>query len=237
MTNVPWHIGVLVPARNEESLLPRCIASLLAARLMLPEEATCDIVVVVDSSTDRTREIAETMLLDNGIVVPIDARAVGQARAVAANVLLERYTGSLKYCWLANTDADCEVPIGWLVDHLAIARLGVDAVAGIVDVDSFAEHNPFVRERFRLSYHIHTDGTHPHVHGANMGVRADAYLRAGGWLALETAEDHDLWHRLHQTGHHPLSAAKLQVTTSGRKIGRAPHGFAEALAAHSGVLS
>jgi glycosyltransferase involved in cell wall biosynthesis len=237
MTTIRWHIGVLVPARNEEALLPRCITSLLEARTALFEKATCDIVVAVDSSTDRTCEIAEKLLLGSGVVVPIEARSVGQARAAAARVALERYGGPLKYCWLANTDADCEVPTNWLVDHLAIAQQGVDAVAGIVDVDSFAEHNPLVRQRFRLSYHLHADGTHPHVHGANMGVRADAYLRAGGWLALKTAEDHDLWHRLHQTGHRRLSAAKLQVTTSGRRNGRAPHGFAEALAAHNGALS
>jgi glycosyltransferase involved in cell wall biosynthesis len=237
MNKKAWHMGVLVPARNEESLLPRCIASLLAACAMLHEEATCDIVVVADSSTDRTREIAETLLCGHGIVVPIDARAVGQARSVAAKVLLDRYRGPLEYCWLANTDADCEVPSNWLTDQLAIAKQGVDAVAGIIDVDCFAEHDAYVQERFRLSYLLHADGTHPHVHGANMGIRADAYLRAGGWLALETAEDHDLWRRLHQTGHRPLSATKLLVTTSGRKIGRAPHGFAEALAAHNGAIS
>jgi glycosyltransferase involved in cell wall biosynthesis len=62
MIEASWHIGVLVPARNEESLLPRCIASLLAARAMLPDDATCDIVVVADSSTDRTCEIAEALL-------------------------------------------------------------------------------------------------------------------------------------------------------------------------------
>ncbi|WP_263357263.1 glycosyltransferase [Acidicapsa ligni] len=235
MKVVPWHIGVLVPARNEETLLPRCISSLLAARERLPHNVTCDIVVAIDSSTDRSREIAEALLGRNGTVVVVNARAVGTARAVAAKVALERYAGSLKHCWLANTDADCEVPTHWLADHLGIARQGVDAVAGIVDVDSFAEHDALVPERFRLSYQIHADGTHPHVHGANIGVRADAYLLSGGWPAIESAEDHGLWRRLRDSGHKPLSASKLRVTTSGRKIGRAPHGFADALAAHNGT--
>ena len=50
MSTIPWHIGVLVPARNEEALLPRCIVSILAARTRLPEEVTCDVVVVVDDA-------------------------------------------------------------------------------------------------------------------------------------------------------------------------------------------
>jgi glycosyltransferase involved in cell wall biosynthesis len=232
-----WHIGVLVPARNEEALLPRCIASLLAARTMLPANVTCDVVVVVDLSTDRTREIAEAMLNGNGTVVSIEAGSVGKARAVAAEIALQRYSGLQRYCWLANTDADCEVPKSWLIDQLAIARQGIEAVAGVVDVDSFVEHDAGLKERFRLSYIIHPDGTHPHVHGANMGVRADAYLRVGGWMNLATAEDHDLWNRLHKSGHLRLSAARLQVTTSGRKQGRAPHGFAETLASHNGLAS
>ena len=48
------------------------------------------------------------------------------------------------------------------------------------------------KSRFRMTYQINTDGTHPHVHGANLGMRADAYLAAGGWNPLPTAEDHDL---------------------------------------------
>ena len=53
---------------------------------------------------------------------------------------------------------------------------------------------------FRETYEIRPDGSHPHVHGANLGVRADAYLRAGGWADLRTAEDHDLWRRLLGSG-------------------------------------
>jgi hypothetical protein len=116
-----------------------------------------------------------------------------------------------------------------------LAEKGVQAIAGIVDVDSFEEHNEGVKQRFRSTYLLHPDGTHPHVHGANMGVRADAYLRAGCWANLCTAEDHDLWQRLKATGARRISSAHIQVLTSGRRAGRAPLGFAAALAAHNGA--
>ena len=106
-------------------------------------------------------------------------------------------------------------------------------MAGIVSVDSFEGHGPEVPKRFQNSYSILADGTHPHIHGANLGVRADRYVRAGGWANLKTGEDHDLWGRLQRTGARLLSSARLQVVTSGRRVGRAPNGFADALAAHN----
>ena len=42
-----------------------------------------------------------------------------------------------------------------------------------------------------------------------MGVRADTYLRAGGWRGLETAEDHDLWKRLMGTACRQRSTARF----------------------------
>jgi glycosyltransferase involved in cell wall biosynthesis len=227
-----WHIAVLVPARNEEDLLPRCLASIDRARRLLPPDVTSDVIVVADSSADRTFEIAEAALGDTGCAVAVKLGCVGAARVVAAQVALERYNASISKCWLANTDADCEVPVTWLLDQLKIAQQGIAAVAGIVDVDSFSEHPAKVRRLFRETYLIEEDGTHPHVHGANLGIRADAYLYAGGWAQLETAEDHDLWGRLGSSGFPRVSDANLQVITSGRKIGRAPSGFAGALAAH-----
>jgi hypothetical protein len=228
-----WHVAVLIPARDEQELLPRCLRSVQAARRRLPSGVSSDVVVVSDGSRDRTALVAQRVLRGSGVVKKARAGVVGCARALAAEAALLRCGAPLQQCWLANTDADCEVPERWLVDQLAIARRGVAAVAGTVDVDSFAEHDPVVEEMFRLTYRIEADGTHPHVHGANLGVRADAYVRAGGWGALATAEDHDLWGRLRIAGCPVVSDARLRVVTSGRRVGRAPHGFAGALAAHN----
>jgi len=229
----PWHVCVLIPARNEEALLPRCLDSVLKAVESVARYATTDIIVAADRCTDLTFPIAEARLRCTGTVVPVNAGAAGGARAQAARVALSRLRGSPSHCWIANTDADCIVPPHWLIDQLLLANLGVEAIAGTVAVDTFNEHGPEVESSFRASYTIHADGSHPHVHGANMGVRADVYLEAGGWSHLETAEDHDLWNRLARDGRRRLSTSRIEVVTSGRRVGRAPHGFAGALASHN----
>jgi glycosyltransferase involved in cell wall biosynthesis len=230
----PLHMAIVIPARDEQELLPGCLRSIQNARQMLPAHVTSDLIVVTDQSTDDTLKIAWEFVQGNGTVVETDAGCVGTARALGARCALERYDGARNRCWLANTDADCRVPATWLQDQLAFADAGVSAVAGIIEVDSFAEHESVVSERFRRAYLIQADGTHPHVHGANLGVRADAYLQAGGWHDLFTAEDHDLWRRLQNGRHKRVSDASLRVLTSGRRVGRAPLGFAGALAAHNG---
>ena len=237
MSQDGWHIAVLIPARNEEELLPRCLRSVVASIRELPLGVTTDVIVASDHSGDRTHEIATEMLQGVGIAIHTNGHGVGSTRACAATAALGRNTGPYERCWLANTDADCEVPATWLLDHLAFATRGVPAVAGIIDVDSFLEHGFGVQERFRLTYRLHADGSHPHVHGANLGIRADAYLCSGGWGDLVTAEDHDLWRRVGKSGYSRVSAAALKVLTSGRREGRAPRGFAEALAVHNGTAA
>lgn len=230
-----WHISILIPARNEEALLVPCLASVQRARMRLPAPITSDVVLVDDESSDGTYAIAKEYLQGFGTVVQSSGRLVGKARALAAQIAISRYAGPADRHWLANTDADCIVPETWLLSHLAAARANIEAVAGIVSVGGFEEHDSAVERRFRESYVLHADGTHPHVHGANLGVRSDVYQRAGGWSALATAEDHDLWNRLRETGCSQRSLSSLSVVTSGRRIGRAPMGFADALAAHNGV--
>jgi glycosyltransferase involved in cell wall biosynthesis len=228
-----WHIGVTIPARNEEQLLARCLTSVLSAIDAVEPKASVDVVVIADSSTDQTYEIAQKIISGKGTVARTSAGAAGAARRIAAQLALERYHGPLSKCWLANTDADCIVPRSWLLNQLILADSGIQALAGTISVDSFAEHEPWVKDRFAESYVIDTDGSHPHIHGANMGFRADCYLKAGGWSTIQTSEDHDLWGRLQLAGAKRYSTSILQVITSGRRVGRAPNGFAQALAAHN----
>jgi hypothetical protein len=207
----------------------------ICCRAVYSRKATWDVIVSVDRSMDGTFAIAQTMLGAEGAVIRVDAGVVGAARAAAAKTALLRKSKAKSRVWLVNTDADCWVPPDWLSGQLELAESGVEAVAGIIDVDSFEEHEACVPQRFRSTYLLHPDGTHPHVHGANLGVRADAYLRAGGWADLSTAEDHDLWERLRTSGARMVSPSHLRVLTSGRRTGRAPMGFAGALAAHNEV--
>ena len=130
--------------------------------------------------------------------------------------------------WTVHTDADSVVPENWLHHQRRVAESGFAAVAGVVEVDSFAEHDALVAHRHLLHYHG-TGDDHPHVHGANLGVRGDAYLRVGGWAAIPSGEDHALWNSVRRAGYPTLSTRTIHVVTSGRRVGRAPNGFAARL--------
>jgi hypothetical protein len=99
-------------------------------------------------------------------------------------------------------------------------------VLGTVDVRDWSGHPPGVEGRWRASYDPR-DG-HRHVHGANAGARADAYLEVGGFADVDRDEDVALaaalrHRRVVRTGSEP-------VVTSARNRGRAPDGFAGHLA-------
>ena len=74
------------------------------------------------------------------------------------------------------------VPSDWLSLQLELADRGADAVAGIVELDVDADDR--LRRAFGASYAVGRDGTHRHVHGANLGVRADLQYAVGGWRHL-----------------------------------------------------
>ena len=225
----PWQVGVVTPAHNEAAHIAKSVTSVRLAAARLPDSVKVRIVVVADSCTDATRPVARGALRGAGTVITTHARSVGVSRAVGAAHLLRHISQRPRRLWIANTDADSLVPPTWLVDQLAAADNGIAAVAGLIEVDSFDDLVPGAGPVFRHRYTAQIGVDHPHVHGANLGVRADAYIDIGGWAPVTTAEDHDLWNRLRTAGWPVQADPSLVVVTSGRLTGRAPAGFADGL--------
>jgi hypothetical protein len=107
--------------------------------------------------------------------------------------------------------------------------LAADAVCGSICVDDWAAHPQQVRDYFRQTY-VDADG-HRHVHGANLGVSAQAYRRAGGFAPLACSEDVALVEQLQASGACIAWSAAPRVVTSARRASRARGGFGDTLSA------
>ena len=230
--HLPSAVVVVVPARDEEDLLPRCLASLVvASRRVAHLGVRSEVVVVADTCTDRTVDVASSAGVS---VLEVVAGRVGAARAAGVRHGLGLAASDLHTTWLAHTDADSVVPAGWLVDQLQHATRGADAVLGTVRLAGAEDGEPVpaanqpLLDRWAERYvaQLLPDLTHPHVHGANLGVRADAYLAVGGFDDLDLHEDHVLAARLREAGHHVVTTSLDPVVTSHRLHGRVDGGVA-----------
>jgi glycosyltransferase involved in cell wall biosynthesis len=222
-------VVVVVPVHDEEQHLERCLTSIHRALAHPRLRGLDDLVVVsLDACRDGSAAIAERLRRRSDVVVCVEARNVGTARAVGALAGLEAVRHEPDRVWLAHTDADTVVPPGWLAGQLEHADTA-EGVAGIVRVDDWAPHRVETRLRFERGYRSPLLRPHRHVHGANIGVRAGAYLDVGGFPHLPCSEDHALWDALRAGGHRVVASRRVWVTTSGRRVPRARGGFADTL--------
>lgn len=222
----PTRIRVVIPAKNEEQLLPECLASVLVAARRCP--VPVDVVVVLDDCSDGSASVAadftckyakhpQTALLTRSVT----ANNVGKARALGMQFALQ--DAHIASLWLATTDADSTVPAHWLSAQLDHLRKGASVVVGTVRVADWGDRPAEMRRRAEVEY---VANGHQHVHGANLAFTATAYLRSGGFPSLRSDEDVALVHAFQETGQTLIWATDLAVTTSSRRLGRAPAGFA-----------
>jgi glycosyltransferase involved in cell wall biosynthesis len=220
-------VGIVVPARDEQDLLPPCLDALreAAARLDEAREIDVTIVVVLDGCVDDSAAVVARY--DDVTALSIDVGSVGLARAAGCSHVLRGHApGSPSTLWLASTDADSRVPANWLVRQIELAEQGAELILGTVTVDDWTDHAPHVAQRWAAGY-VARDG-HPHVHGANVGCRADAYLAVGGFPGLSSDEDVALVAAL--ADQVIVRAGDMAVSTSARLRSRTTGGFATFLA-------
>ena len=202
-------VSIVVPARNEEELLPSCLHALKTQDYAGPLE----IIVVDNGSTDRTAERAQCF----GVTVVSEPRhgyVIALARGFSAA------TGDI----IATTDADTVPPPNWvstLVREYAEHKEAV-AVGGEV---FFRDPNwkGWIFTRCILPVLNRWDRGNPagaHLWGANFSVRREVFQRAGGWdMKFNLQCDTELSERLRRFGRVVLLES-LSVSTSCRRWNR-----------------
>lgn len=216
-------VGIVVPVHDEEELLPGALQALERAVDALSTSISCRVAVVLDSCDDASSTIAGCWAARLGaLVIRRECRSVGLARRIGSLALLARWPEiDRARIWLATTDADSRVPQDWLTVQVEAHRSGVDLWAGRIQV---AEESATI-VRWTERYAAEREP----IHGASLGFNAAMYTELGGFHSLPSGEDRDLHHRAMAAGfcvqHDPNSI----VTTSSRRKGRAPEGFAGVL--------
>lgn len=213
---------VVIPAHNEIGELPRTLRAVVTAAACAPVPTS--VVVVLDKCKDGSEELAGGFGPDVHFV-SVDAGNVGAARAAGFSYA-EKLCATVDFArtWYATTDADTQVDPDWLVRQI---DADADMVLGVVRVNDWRHHSAAAVQRYLRSYRRSSGaGGHDHVHGANMGFRADAYWAVGGFRALPSGEDVEIVERFTAAGCHIHRDAELSVVTSARPKGRAPRGFA-----------
>jgi hypothetical protein len=234
------NVVVAIPARDEERTVGRTVLDVrralrVARGLAYVRHATVE--VVAHRCRDATAAVAERALGRDGQVTRDETSWwVGQVRDVGVRRGLAMLGGRPEDTWVLSTDADTRVGAQWVVDVLARARrVDAEAVVGLAPLDRWrgsaegaAAYARLLAGGMRPDDPVHQ---HDHVYGANLAVRADAYLAVDGFPAVPHGEDQALVDRLELSGRRLLRTADITVRTSGRMTARAAGGLADRLAA------
>ncbi len=117
-------VGVVVPAHNEETLLPACLSAL--RRAVNTAGIPAQVLAVADTCTDQTVAAAQACGVS---VISVRARNVGAARAAGMTELLRLTAGrDPAAIWLATTDADTVVTPTVKLAARAIANKNIDGL-------------------------------------------------------------------------------------------------------------
>lgn len=228
---------VAMPARNEQATVREALAGVGAALADARRHGVVGrthVEVAAHRCHDRTFDEARSALAGMSsaqVLRDETSSTVGEVRHAAVLRGLDRLDRPPDSTWVLSTDADTVVGADWVRRILAEASVA-DAVAvvGLADIDRWqgAAHTEPAYASLLASKMRAPVGLwqHDHVYGANLAVRADAYLDCGGFPTVGHGEDQLLVDDLVRRGHRVARTRNVRVRTSGRLAGRADRGLA-----------
>ncbi|MDQ2775453.1 MAG: glycosyltransferase, partial [Acidobacteriota bacterium] len=250
---------VIVPARNEEELLPLALRALAGQKSCdgapLPR-SLYEVIVLINDSHDRSREAAEAVGRDfPGFQLHVIERNFGEREAHIGNVrklLMDEACRRLKMVAGANgailsTDADTCVSSNWIAQNLAELQNGAEAVGGRVLIPGVQQERldacTRALNRYDDTYHrlvswvesrLDPEPFDPwprhHQHfGSSLAVRPSVYREVGGLPPVRALEDIAFYQSLLRQDRKLRHSNLVRVFTSARLAGRANAGLAKKL--------
>lgn len=229
------HLGVIIPAHNEEDEILGCLDSVLQSFAHVPEALapeSLQIVVVVDACTDATlglsQEFARYCRL--ATVLTTSFKNVGSVRDFGCNYFMQTVgavSGSdFDTAWVAFTDADSRVPLHWVSSHLEVAAEGADCLVGTVAPRPETGSAELIA-KWHANHELSED--HSYVFGANLGLRGSCLEAIGGIPRLTCGEDGAIVAAVRAADGHVRRTDSCRVLTSARLTGRTQGGFSSYL--------
>ena len=198
------HLGVsvIIPAKNEEKYIERCIDSILNQDY----EGSFEIIVIDNCSTDKTYDLAKTKKVS---VFKFDGNSPSAVRNYGATLS--------KFEILAFIDGDCEAPKHWL--SVAIDNLKDRSVA-MTGGGCFApEGSSLVTRSWAPVSTVEKKNTiakNVLLPGSNMLIKKQVFIDVSGFdESLISAEDDDLCKRTIRSGMSILKDDSLSIVHHG----------------------
>jgi cellulose synthase/poly-beta-1,6-N-acetylglucosamine synthase-like glycosyltransferase len=207
-THAPFEpsVTIVVPARNEEKNIERCVNSLL--QVDYPHEML-EIIVVDDRSTDRTGELLNKLSARTNelrIIHRTDADEDHNLRGKSG--ALQQGISSARSEIVLLTDADCIVHRSWV--HGIVAQFSDPNVGSVCALTSVTSHT-FLEKiqdvEWTYTQTMAAGGLGNNIplgcFGNNMAVRKSVFDELGGYknIPFSVTEDMALQLAIHDAGH------------------------------------
>lgn len=202
-------ISVIIPARNEEKNIGRCIDSII--KQTYPKEAF-EIIIVDDYSTDRTTEVANVFKKDNIKVINL-AEVTGNSilnsyKKKAIETGIKVANGDL----IVTTDADCFIQPEWLQTIASwYKKTGAVLIAAPVAFELQMEDDSFFKKILKIFQSLDfmtlqgitgasvSKKIHNMCNGANFAYEKKVFYEVGGFEGIDniaSGDDMLLMHKI-----------------------------------------
>jgi cellulose synthase/poly-beta-1,6-N-acetylglucosamine synthase-like glycosyltransferase len=202
-------ISVIIPARNEENNIYKCLESLSSQTY---PAHLYQVIVIDDYSTDKTAEIAKSFNDRNVSILLlkdfIENENLNSYKKRAIEIAIAKATGEL----IVTTDADCIVSSGWLQTIASFYEKYHPAFIAAPVEFIVASNNNGLREKFLEVFQcldfitmqgITGASVHKKFHnmcnGANLAYKKKAFYETGGFKGIDniaSGDDMLLMHKI-----------------------------------------